>query len=115
LNILRKIAQGTAETKFGSKALNEKIDLNAFKAKPSAKAFLGILLIGLSFIIGWPMIGLFGAFSLYWNEPLILIAGGPFLFILSHLASLAGVYLAGGKYIMPLIRLATRVRLKKLI
>ena len=61
------------------------------------------------------MIGLFGALTIYWNEPLILIVGGPLLFILAHLAFLAGVYLAGGKYIMPFIRWATRVTLRKLI
>jgi len=115
LNIIRKIAQGTAETKFGIKALNENLDLNAFKEKPSPKVFLGIFLMVLSYIIGWPMIGLFGALSLYWNEPLILIVGGPLLFVVAHLAFLAGVYLAGGKYIMPFIRWATRVTLKKLI
>jgi hypothetical protein len=115
LNIIRKIAQGIAETKFGIKALNENLDLNAFKEKPSSKVFLGIFLMVLSYIIGWPMIGLFGALSLYWNEPLILIVGGPLLFVVAHLAFLAGVYLAGGKYIMPFIRWATRVTLKKLI
>ena len=115
MNIIRKIAQGIAETKFGIKALNENLDLNAFKEKPSSKVFLGIFLMVLSYIVGWPMIGLFGALSLYWNEPLILIVGGPLLFVVAHLAFLAGVYLAGGKYIMPFIRWATRVTLKKLI
>jgi hypothetical protein len=115
LNIIRKIAQGIAETEFGIKALNENLDLNAFKEKPSSKVFLGIFLMVLSYIVGWPMIGLFGALSLYRNEPLILIVGGPLLFVVAHLAFLAGVYLAGGKYIMPFIRWATRVTLKKLI
>ena len=115
MNIIRKIAQGIAETKFGIKALNENLDLNAFKEKPSSKVFLGIFLMVLSYIVGWPMIGLFGALSLYRNEPLILIVGGPLLFVVAHLAFLAGVYLAGGKYIIPFIRWATRVTLKKLI
>lgn len=115
MNIIRKMAQGIAETKFGINALNENVDLNAFKEKPSAKVFGGVFLMIMSYIIGWPMIGLFGAFSLYWNEPLILIVGGPLLFVVAHLAFLAGVYLAGGKYIMAFIRWVTRVTLKKLI
>jgi hypothetical protein len=115
LNIVRKIARGIAETKFGINAINENVDRNAFKEKPSAKGFLGILLMLMSYIIGWPMIGLFGALSLYWKEPLIFIVGGPLLFVVAHLAFLAGLYLAGGKYIMPFIRWATRVTLKRLI
>jgi len=115
LNIIRKIAQGIAKTKFAGKAINENADLNAFKEKPSAKVFLGIFLMAMSYIIGWPMIGLFGALSLYWNESLIIIVGGPLLFVVAHLAFFAGLYLAGGKYLMPFIRWATRAMLKKLI
>jgi hypothetical protein len=115
LNIIRKIARGMAETKFGIKALNENVDINAFKEKPSAKVLGGIFLMIMSCIIGWPMIGLFGALSICWSEPLILIIGGPPLFVVAHLIFLAGVYLAGGQYIMPFIRWATRVTLKKLI
>ena len=115
MDIIRKIARGIAETKFGIKAVNENVDLNAFKEKPSAKVLLGIFLMVMSYIIGWPMIGLFGVLSLYWNEPLIIIVGGPLLFVVAHLAFLAGVYLAGGKYIMPFIRWVTRVTLKKII
>lgn len=115
MNIIRKIAQGMAKTKFASKAINENADLDIFKEKPSGKVFWGIFLMGISYIIGWPMIGLFGALSLYWSEPLMIIVGGPILFGVAHLAFLAGLYLAGGKYIMPFIRWATRVTLKKLI
>ncbi len=114
MNLLKKIARGFAETRFGIKALNEDAGLNVFKEKPSAKVLFGIFLIGMSYIIGWPMIGLFGGLALYWKEPLIIIVGGPLLFVVAHLAFLAGVYLAGGKYIMPLIRWVTRVTLKKL-
>ena len=115
MNLIRKIARGIAETKFGIKAVNENAGLNVFKEKPSAKVLFGIFLMGMSYLIGWPMIGLFGALSLYWNESLMIIVGGPILFVVAHLAFVAGVYLAGGKYIMPFIRWATRVTLNKLI
>jgi hypothetical protein len=115
LNVIKKIAKRVAKTKFASKAINDGADLRAFKEKPSARILFGIFLMGISYIIGWPMIGLFAVLSLYWSEPLIIIVGGPLLFGLAHLAFLAGLYLAGGKYIMPIIRWATRVTLKKLI
>ena len=115
MNLIRKIAQGIAKTNFASKAIHENADLNIFKEKPPAKLLLGIFLMVISYIIGWPMIGLFAALSLYWNEPLMIIVGGPLLFGVAHLTFLAGLYLAGGKYIMPFIRWATKVTLKKLI
>ena len=115
MNLIRKIAQGIAKTKFASKAMHEKTDLRVFKEKPSAKVVLGILLMCMGYILGWPMIALFGLLSLSWNEPLILIVGGPLLFVVAHLIFLAGVYFAGGKYLMPLVRWVTRVTLKRLI
>jgi len=113
LNIIRKIAQGIAKTKFGRNALNENADLTVFNKKPSAKVFWGVFLMLISYIAGWPMIGLFGALSLYWKEPLIITIGGPILFGVAHIAFFAGLYLAGGRYVMPFIRWATKVMLKK--
>jgi len=115
VNIIRKIAQGIAKTKFGRNALNENADLTVFKKKPSAKVFWGVFLMLISYIAGWPMIGLFGALSLYRKEPLIITIGGPILFGVAHIAFFAGLYLAGGRYVMPFIRWATKVMLKKLI
>lgn len=115
LNIIRKTAQRIAKTEFASKAINENADLNAFKEKPSARLYLGMFLMGISYIIGWPAIGLFAGLSLYWHQPLIIVIGGPLLFGLAHLVFLAGTYLAGGKYIMVFLRWATRVTLEKLI
>ena len=115
MNLIRKIAQGIAETKFARNALNENVDLTVFKEKPSAKVFWGIFLMLISYIIGWPMIGLFGVLALYWTEPLMIVIGGPLLFGVAHVAFLAGLYLAGGRYVMPFIRWATRFMLKKLI
>jgi hypothetical protein len=114
LNIIKKIAHAIAKTKFATKAINENTGLNTLQEKPSVRFYFGIFLMVVSYIIGWPMIGLLGVLSLYWNEPLMVIIGGPLLFGLAHLAFLAGLYLAGGKYIMPVIRWTIKVTLKKL-
>ena len=115
MNIFRRIAQRIAKTEFGSKAMNENADLNVFREKPPAKVIIGISLIIISYIIGWPMIGLSGALSLYWNEPLWAVIGGPLFFGVSHLTFFSGLYLAGSKYIMPFLKWATRITLKKLM
>ncbi|MBE3102284.1 MAG: hypothetical protein IMZ47_08470 [Firmicutes bacterium] len=115
LTIIKKIANGIAQTKFARKVINERADLSGFKQKPTAKNFLGIFLTCCSYIIGWPAVGLIGALSIYWREPLLMIIGAPLCFIIAHLVFLLGVYLAGGKYVMIVIRWATRVTLEKLM
>ena len=115
LNIIRKTAQRVAKTKFASKAINDGADLSAFKEKPSARILFGILLMGISYIIGWPAIVLFAGLSLYWHQPLIIVIGGPLLFGLAHLVFLAGMFFAGRKYIMVFLRWATRVTLEKIM
>ncbi len=115
MNMIKKLASGIAKTKFASRAINDGADLSAFKEKPTAQNFLGILLMCCSYIIGWPAVGLIGAFSIYWHEPMLIIIGGPLLLVIAHLVFLAGMYLAGGKYVMVFFRWATRVTLEKLI
>jgi hypothetical protein len=115
LDIIKKLANDIAKTKFASRAIKDGADLSAFKEKPTAQKFLGIFLMCCSYIIGWPAVGLIGAFSIYWHEPLLIIIGGPLLLIISYLVLLAGMYLAGGKYVMVFFRWATRVTLEKLM
>jgi len=115
LNIIKKIANRLAKTKFASKAINDGADLSAFKKKPSARISAGIVLMAISYIIGWPAIGLCGTLSFYWQEPLIIVIGGPLFYMLAHVVFFAGVYLAGGKYTMVFFRWATRVTLEKLM
>src|SRR4030067_3854069 len=115
LNIIRKTAQRIAKTEFASKAINENADLNAFKEKPSARLCLGMFLMGISYIIGWPAIGLFAGLSLYWHQPLIIVIGGPLLFGLAHLVFLAGMYLAGGNILWYFLGATKRTHLRKLI
>jgi len=115
LNIIKKLAKGIAKTKFASGAIKDGADLSAFKEKPTAQNFLGIILMCCSYILGLPAVALIGAFSIYWREPLLIIIGGPLLLIIVHLVFLTGMYLAGGKYVMVFFRWATRVTLEKLI
>ena len=115
MNIIKKLANDIAKTKFASRAIKDGAGLSVFKEKPTAQNFLGIFLMCCSYIIGWPAVGLIGAFSIYWHEPLLIIIGGPLLLIISYLVFLAGMYLAGGKYVMVFFRWATRVTLEKLM
>jgi hypothetical protein len=113
--LIKTIANGLAQTNFASKAINEHADLSAFKQKPTARNFLGIFLTCCSYIIGWPAVGLIGALSIYRQEPLLIIIGAPLCLITAHLVFLLGMYLAGGRYVLILVRWATRITLEKLM
>jgi len=115
LNLINRLANGIAKTKFASRAIKDGADLSAFKEKLTAKNFFGIFLMCCSCIIGLPAVGLIGAISISRHEPLLIIIGGPVLLIIAHLVFLAGMYLAGGKYVMVFFRWATRATLEKLM
>ena len=115
MSIIKKMANRIAKTKFASRAIKDGADLSAFKEKPTAKHILGIFLMCCSYIIGLPAVGLVGAYSIYWHEPLLIIIGGPLLLIIAHLVFLVGMYLAGGKYLKVFFRWATRATLEKLM
>jgi len=69
--------------------------------------------MGISYVMGLPAVGLLGAYSVYHDDLFLILLGGPFLLILSHLVFLAGMYLAGGRYLMVFLRWVTRTVLEK--
>lgn len=113
LSLFNMIAAQVSRTEFARKALEEKADLSPFREKPSARILVGIFLMALSYVIGWPAVALFGILSVYFNQPLIVILGGPAIYGTSHLVFLAGMYLAGAKYTYIFFRWATRKFLEK--
>jgi peptidoglycan-N-acetylglucosamine deacetylase len=92
--LLRFAGMWLGSTTAGQKAIREKTDLKAFKERPSARFLTGIGLILISYVFGWPMVGLFSFLAAYFQNPGLLI-GGPIAFGFSHLVFLAGMYLAG--------------------
>ena len=110
MNIIKRIA----ETDYVRSAIKDKADLSAFKKKPSIRVLLGISAIALSYVMGWPAIGLLGGISIYMNEPLLLAVGGPIMYGLSHLVFLLGMYFAGAQYSKIFLRWATRIIVEKL-
>jgi peptidoglycan/xylan/chitin deacetylase (PgdA/CDA1 family) len=83
-----------ASTSVGLKALREKTDLSAFKERPSKRFVAGAWLMLFSYVLGWPMVGLFSLLAAYFQRPGLLM-GGPLCYGFSHLVFLAGMFLAG--------------------
>ena len=109
MNIIKKIA----ETGYVRSAIEDQADLSAFKEKPSIQIIIGLSVMGLSYIIGWPAISALGIVSVYLNKPLLIAIGGPLLYGLSHLVFMLGMYLAGYNYTKIFLRWATRVAVEK--
>lgn len=103
------------ENNFIRSAIEEKADLSAFKQRPSLGVLAGVFAIAFSYVIGWPAVSLLGVLAVFFQEPLILLIGGPLVYGLSHLVFLLGMYLAGAEYSLIFLRWATRVAVEKLI
>jgi len=77
------------------RAIVERADLAPFKAKPSVRLLVGVGLIGLSMLLGWPLISALGGLAVYFSEPLIAVIGGPAAYGLSWAVYGLGLLVAG--------------------
>ena len=115
MNVIKKLAGRVARTEFARKAIEDGTDLSALKVRPSARVCFGIFLVVIGHIFCWPAISLCGILSVCWHKPMIIIVGGPVLYVVAHLALFAGMYLAGREYALVFLKWATRVSLQKLL
>lgn len=88
------LAQKLASTTYVRRAIKEQVTLNAFKTSPSPRFLFGVGLVLFSYVLGWPMVGLFSLLSAYFQAPALLMVG-PAFYGFSHLVWLFGMYLAG--------------------
>ncbi len=88
------LAQKLASTAYVKRAIEKQATLDCFKATPSPRLLFGVGMVLFSFVIGWPMVALFGVLSAYSHTPALLILGAAF-YGFSHLVWMFGMYLAG--------------------
>ncbi len=115
IQLTRQAIIKAGQKDFVRRAIAEDADLSAFKEKPSFPVISGILLICLSFALGWPAVAALGVLALQLDEPMIAVFGGPLTYGLSHLVFLAGMYLSGGEYTLIFLRWLTRVIMERLL
>ncbi len=114
MGISKKVAELLLKTEFAQKAIEEEADLSLFKKRPNLRITFGLFLIAVSYIIGWPAVGVLGTVSIYMREPLIIAIGGPIVYGFSHLVFLCGMYFAGSQYAAAFSKWLTRIMIKKL-
>lgn len=113
--VIRQRILRIAQTDFVRSAIEEQVDLSVFKGRPTPKIIAGLVAMALSYVIGWPVIGLLGILAVKLQKPLLAVVGGPLIYGLSHLVFLLGMYLCGAFYAMVMVRWLTRVCMEKLL
>ena len=86
-SIIKGMVARLAGTRFTQEALAQKADLKAMRAKPTPRLRAGLGLMGFSYIIGWPAVGLLAWISYRLREPMIILVGGPAVYGLSAWSS----------------------------
>jgi peptidoglycan/xylan/chitin deacetylase (PgdA/CDA1 family) len=90
----RFFAQVLSSSAYVKGANQERANLDVFKTRPSRRFLIGIGLVLFSYVLGWPMVGLFSFLAAYFQAPALLIFG-PAFYGFSFLIWAFGVYLAG--------------------
>jgi hypothetical protein len=109
-HMVKKVSQSA----YVRSAVEEQANLDCFKGRPTARMIWGLVIIGISYTIGWPVIGLLGILAVYWGQPLLVAVGGPVVYGLSHLTFILGAWLAGADHAKAFLRWAIRVIVLKL-
>jgi hypothetical protein len=95
MGLCAPLARAVSRTSFGRRSLEERADLAIFRKPPSFRLVVGVSLIGLSMIMGWPSVGVFGLVAIYVRDPLIFLIGGPATYAVSWVVWGAGMWIAG--------------------
>ncbi len=96
------------------KAIRDKADLGIFKQRPSTRMFIGLGVLTLSMILGWPAVAALGAIGIYLEKPLIALVGGPVIYGISWVIyGLA--FLIAGKDLLLYARAFNRWAARKIV
>jgi len=109
------LAQKLVSTAYVRRAVKQEVPSDFFKTSPSPRFLFGVGLVLFSFVLGWPMVALFGLLSAHFQAPVLLILC-PVFYGFSHLVWIFGMYLAGRgciKYIDILLSWSLRRALEK--
>jgi hypothetical protein len=116
--IRARIIARLARRQFVREAIAARVDLPMVRAalheKPTPRVWAGLALVGFSYIIGWPAVGLLALIAEHMREPLIVVVGGPVTYGLSHVVFWIGSWLAGARYVVIFLRWATWRFIEKL-
>ena len=112
--MFHRLVQRISRIAYVRSAIEDEAGLACFKQKPTPRIIWGLVVIGISYTIGWPVVALLGFLSVSWGNPLLVVVGGPVAYGLSHLTFIVGAWLAGAEHAKAFLRWVTRVAMLKL-
>lgn len=113
--MIRRIASRLARTSYVRAALADEIDLRELRIRPTARLISGLCLVGLSYIVGWPAVGVLAVLAIYMGEPWIVAIGGPVTYGFSYVIFFAGAWLAGAEHARILTKYVTKRLFRKIL
>ncbi len=114
--IREKIAKYLSGKEYIIKMLENPADLSEFKERPTPRVITGLILMGFSYIIGWPAVAALGALAIWLKKPLIAIIGCPTIYVISQLVFVIGAWLSRTPHYMGIMmRYAIQRLIKKLL
>jgi CHASE2 domain-containing sensor protein len=114
--IRRKMAKYLAGRKYFNEILENPTDLGEFKERPTKRLITGLILMGLSYVIGWPAVAALGVLAAWFREPMIAVIGCPTTYGLSYLVFIVGAWLARAPHYMGILaRYTIQYFLRKLL
>ena len=114
--IRRKIAKYLGGRKYIIEILENPTDLSEFKERPTKRVIAGLILMGLSYIIGWPAVAALSVLAAWFREPMIAVIGCPTTYGLSYLVFIVGAWLARAPHYMgTLARYTIQIFFRKLL
>ncbi len=114
--IQRKLIQYFVDRQFIRKIMEHPADLSEFKERPTPRLIAGLILMVLSFIIGWPVIFTLSVLAVWYQQPLIAVIGGPLTYALSCIVFFIGAWMARAPhYLNTLTKYTMQSFLKKIL
>ncbi|PKN52289.1 MAG: hypothetical protein CVU55_07075 [Deltaproteobacteria bacterium HGW-Deltaproteobacteria-13] len=99
----KKIAQYFASKKYVQKILENPADLSEFRERPTPRLITGLVLMVLSFILGWPAVFALSVLAVWFKEPLIFVIGGPLTYGFSYVVFIVGAWLSRAPHYMGVL------------
>jgi len=113
--IRRKVAKYLAGSKYIREILDNPTDLREFSERPTPRLITGLILMGLSYVIGWPAVATLSILAVWFREPMIAVIGCPTTYGLSCVVFIVGAWLARAPHYMgTLARYTIQFFLRKL-
>ena len=101
--IRKKISHYLAGKKYIQKILENPADISEFKERPTPRLIAGLVLMVLSFILGWPAVAALSVIAFWMKEPLIFVIGGPTTYALSYVVFIIGAWMAHAPHYLGIL------------